>query len=765
MAYSVSSDFRNKLYSGESDFRATLTINGTTIPEEQISSISISSPIIDDSQESFYVGTFISQKLTITFHNLNGLNIASGQPVTLSIGQYVNSSWVDVPIGLFLVDDLGENYNTKNEITCLDYAIKFKPNIDYSPCFTDGKATIDTILAYICTTFGVTLGSYPNTNGTFEVATYDGTISGKQWISYIAEIKGCNAKMDRNGALTLVPIKSSSVVTIDATQGSDFVLGERYKITKVIYIDAVRNFTYGNDDNNTLFIRSENPFISQTVVSNIYDVVKNLDVYNIKANNVGDFSLDAWDTITYDVDGDTYNTLNNNSMTYDVTIMGEVNTKIPTKQQSVTTNVVQAGDLNALKFKVSTEVNQLTGEINLRVEKDGVIQAINISPENLTIQGSKLFVEGDELNLTGKQISIASNNFNVDKDGNLECNDAKMKDAKIVGGNLVLYDEEAEEHASIEIYEAEKTNILEIGEDYDLHIIKFIRSSDDALPLIDNHQSMNKVVLGFTTDTSHYTYRFNRTVVEMGEDYYITEFLVEEVFDINTQEMILRNNIWSYSGYLDGIDAQIKINNATIVDEEIEITEYDNTSYSGKINDVTETLYVVTRTTNGSTKLYNDQIITGALLCEEDATVDGDIYLNGTIFNGDRDLFDNETLWSGASYMNASQTVNLKHSDNTTAKISEQPHGIVLVWSAYTSQGAQDYNFHCDFIPKSFVTLSNGGGYTCIMSAQKFGNIATKYIYVTNTQIKGHADNKATGTANGITYNNGAYVLRYVIGV
>ena len=72
MAYNVSSDFREQCYSGESLYSCRLIIGSQTIPMQQISSITISSPIIDDTSEIFYIGTFISQKLTIKFKNLDG---------------------------------------------------------------------------------------------------------------------------------------------------------------------------------------------------------------------------------------------------------------------------------------------------------------------------------------------------------------------------------------------------------------------------------------------------------------------------------------------------------------------------------------------------------------------------------------------------------------------------------------------------------------------------------------------------------------------
>jgi len=290
MAYPVSQEFTQKLYSGECNYRATLTIGEQIIDNDQIASISISSPIVDSSSQTFYIGTFISQKITIQFKNMNGLDIYSGEQVDLSIGQYVGNEWVDVPIGLYLIDDLAEDYYEKCEISCLDYAVKFKPNIDYSPCFVDGKATIKTILEYICEQFDVELGDYPTINDDIEIGTYDSTVSGKQWISYIAEIKGCNAKMDRQGRLTLQPLKQASNVSINALESANFEIGEKYNPSKIVFFDALRNFTFGDDSGNILYIRQDNPFVTdENVIQNIYNyefVEKNEESGNsIKLSN------------------------------------------------------------------------------------------------------------------------------------------------------------------------------------------------------------------------------------------------------------------------------------------------------------------------------------------------------------------------------------------------------------------------------------------------------------------------------------------------
>lgn len=380
MDIEVSEEFREQSYSGESLYDARLTINGNEVPTSQIKKITINSPIVDKSQEGFYIGTFISQEITIIFKNLDGLDIQTGNEVYLEIGQLIDGEYEYVPIGHYLIDDLSENYSSTCQIPCLDYATKFKPNVDYSPCFEDGSATVDTILEWICDYFNVEVGDYPTVNGNVEVSTYDSTVSGKQWISYIAELKGCNAKIGRDGKLYLIPIKRQPTTTIDALKSKSWSLGEKYEISKVVYFDAIRNFTFGNDNENTLYIRQDNPFVTGTyaeqIVENIYDEVNGFQVYSLKVENYGDISLNCWDIVTYTLGEDenqntiSYNTFYDNNMIYEMNIMVTNETKIATKQQEVTTNVL-GGDEKAKIRKLSTTVNGLEGTITLLAEEVG----------------------------------------------------------------------------------------------------------------------------------------------------------------------------------------------------------------------------------------------------------------------------------------------------------------------------------------------------------------------------------------------------------
>lgn len=115
----------------------------------------------------------------------------------------------------------------------------------------------------------------------------------------------------------------------------------------------------------------------------------------------------------------------------------------------------------------------------------------------------------------------------------------------------------------------------------------------------------------------------------------------------------------------------------------------------------------------------------------------------------------NKTLWSGALYMKSDQTITLSEA------VSAQIHGIVLIWSGYSSGAATETNFTSFFIPKEYVKSFSGRGmyFDCSVGM-------SKYVYISDTSIAGNARNNASGTtSSGISYTNTAFVLRRVIGV
>lgn len=112
-------------------------------------------------------------------------------------------------------------------------------------------------------------------------------------------------------------------------------------------------------------------------------------------------------------------------------------------------------DIFATKVEMNSQITQTAESINLEVRKkvgnDEVISKINQSSEEITILANKLgltandiinLIAGNSINLSSKNITIDSNNFNVDAQGKMTCNNAtvtgKITSSKIEGSTIKL---------------------------------------------------------------------------------------------------------------------------------------------------------------------------------------------------------------------------------------------------------------------------------------------------------------------------------------
>lgn len=120
----------------------------------------------------------------------------------------------------------------------------------------------------------------------------------------------------------------------------------------------------------------------------------------------------------------------------------EMNSAIQQTAQSITSSVSQtltnyatSEELEDEVTELNSTINQTAQEINLEVSKkvgdDEIISKINQSAEAVQINANKINLEGKEINLTSDNISISSTNFNVDKNGNMTCENATIMGGKI----------------------------------------------------------------------------------------------------------------------------------------------------------------------------------------------------------------------------------------------------------------------------------------------------------------------------------------------
>lgn len=119
-------------------------------------------------------------------------------------------------------------------------------------------------------------------------------------------------------------------------------------------------------------------------------------------------------------------------------------------------------------------------------------------------------------------------------------------------------------------------------------------------------------------------------------------------------------------------------------------------------------------------------------------------------------------LWNGDELPTNGYYMTSGHTCALSQKISDQPHGITLVFSRFDGTKGVNEQIVEYIILKRTVALMNGNGHS-IPLFTPFAN-AVKYLYVNDSSIVGHEKNNQSITVGGIEYTNNYFVLRYVIG-
>lgn len=109
------------------------------------------------------------------------------------------------------------------------------------------------------------------------------------------------------------------------------------------------------------------------------------------------------------------------------------------KQNQIITATVSRVDENEENISnLQVDVNGIHTEVRKKVGEDEIISKINQSAEAVTIDADKISLGGKFIDLTADNIKIYSDNFTVDSDGDMYCNDAIMNSISINNNNFTV---------------------------------------------------------------------------------------------------------------------------------------------------------------------------------------------------------------------------------------------------------------------------------------------------------------------------------------
>lgn len=376
----------------------------------------ISSAIVESGScgaDSFAVGCVFSSYTTITLKDPT-VQLA-GKEIELQVGLYLDDELIEyVKTGYFTVSPSDINKSKDQIVFVAKDRISSKCGAIYIPTVTF-PATIGEVLTDIEQQAGITIETSIDTSKTLSRALIG--IPCREVLGHIAGCLGGFCYADRNGIIRIAEFPKEVTKIVEADQCVSDIQASENDYTIQSFTAIISDTTYDDDGNEipgTCFtegtgdgITVNNPYMTEEFFALAKTKIVGYSYRPGTAVFLGDPRLDPEDVISItDGSGNTYSIpCMSISQDYD----GGLTTTITAPGQMLSDDSVQG--------PLSVQVERLKAEMILRVREGDLISSINMSPEKIKINSSKIELEG---------LVTANNNFKILEDGSMEAVNGKF---------------------------------------------------------------------------------------------------------------------------------------------------------------------------------------------------------------------------------------------------------------------------------------------------------------------------------------------------
>ena len=318
----------------------------------------------------------------------------------------------------FIVDDITANDNVYTYVL-VEKLVDFNFNYDASVLINEKAENgedcyLSDIWHDMCLQAGIEYDETYVFENDIVVTWYDSRVQARKYLSFIAELQSGYACMLENGKQTFKKQKRSSVKTIDADECSDLIVGEKKKITRVVFDGGAFKWEFGDETGDTLYLQSDNVFIvNEQIVENIYNNIKDFEFYTLDVPQAPmDSTVKAGDIITFDDNGTLYPTIAQYKMSYAGGWVGGYQLKVSTTKQQETQVTRTAENVKNLKV----DVDRLNNEFSIVAEQidetsSQIVQTTqDINSINEKIEDNKYYIDEN-----GEKHLISNKVFDLSK--------------------------------------------------------------------------------------------------------------------------------------------------------------------------------------------------------------------------------------------------------------------------------------------------------------------------------------------------------------
>lgn len=380
----TANEYKNIVYNEETHNKIKILFNNVELEDadEYCESFEVVSKVIPNGSKIFMLENLVSQEATLVLHNID-TSIIQDQ-VSISIGTLVSENTYEyVPIGIYNLQEIPTTDNGKTTIKLRDNSVKLDFNYNAKPLIDEhgGTATKLQILQDICTKAGITCNVSSFIGSSDLIGIYDNTITGRQYVAYLAGSAGAIPIITRSGALDFKYLNNLSIIQIPIEIVEQYSNAENFKISRVVYEDAIRKYESGNENYDTLFLDSANPYISsQEQAASIYNIVNNFEINSFKTGRIlGNPAIDSYDLIQItDYDGTIFKTFANNTLRYNGKMINTFASEISFERKKENVSLKSGA---TFKKWAKTEIDNANAQITIQA---GQIDEIEQDIQNPT---------------------------------------------------------------------------------------------------------------------------------------------------------------------------------------------------------------------------------------------------------------------------------------------------------------------------------------------------------------------------------------------
>lgn len=283
----VSDLFKSKIKEDSREFECKITIGDNIYTNEDLVDMKISNGIPGD---GFMIGATPSATLDLTLLN-RGDTIYSTNQINIEIGLNIGSKFEYLLMGKFNIDEVEKTDHTV-KFTAYDNMIKFETAYFSS---LGESTTLQQVVNELASKTGV---QFTGTLPAYNVKKLEG-FTCREVLGYVASLCGGNALITRDGKFTIVTPKDVGYAIAPDNYIPPFNLEEvKYKVGKLSCQVGEEVLSKGSLGTDSMELQFENPWITSTILTDIYNKLNGFNYLGYSLKWQGDISLDIGDIVS-----------------------------------------------------------------------------------------------------------------------------------------------------------------------------------------------------------------------------------------------------------------------------------------------------------------------------------------------------------------------------------------------------------------------------------------------------------------------------------